>query len=321
MKERKLGTTGLSTPPLILGGNVFGWTVDQGAAFGILDAFVAGGGRMIDTADMYSAWAPGNKGGESESIIGAWLKRRGRRDDVLIATKVGMKVFGGEGLAPARIAAAVEGSLTRLGTDFIDLYFAHKDDAGTPLAETLEAFDRLVKAGKVRAIGASNYEAGRLKEALDVSAAKKLASYTVLQPQFNLLERGSFEGPLQDLCVARGVASVPYYGLASGFLTGKYRAPTDTAGKARARAVEKYVNERGFKVLGALDRVAAELKATPAQVALAWLAAQPAVAAPIASATSVRQVEELLGSMRLDLNAQQLALLDAASGKASPVAG
>lgn len=311
--ERKLGNSGLKTPPLILGGNVFGWTVDRAAAFPLLDAFVAGGGRMIDTADIYSAWVPGNKGGESETIIGAWLTARGRRDDVLIATKVGMEVGGGKGLAPARIVAAVEGSLKRLRTDHVDLYFAHRDDPDTPLEATLEAFDRLVRAGKVLAIGASNYDAARLEEALNTSAAKQLNRYSVLQPHYNLLERAKFEGPLQDVCIAKDVAVVPYYSLASGFLTGKYRSKSDFAGKARAVGAEKYLNDFGLRVLAALDKVAAEAGATTAQIALAWLAAQPAVAAPIASATSVAQVEELLGAMRLQLTADQLAILDTAS--------
>jgi aryl-alcohol dehydrogenase-like predicted oxidoreductase len=313
MSERKLGDSGLVTPPLILGGNVFGWTADQATSFSILDAFVAGGGRMIDTADMYSAWFPGNQGGESESVIGAWLSARGRRDDVLIATKVGMELAGTKGLAPARIARSIDESLRRLQTDYVDLYFAHKDDPDTPLADTLEAFDRLVKAGKVRSLGASNYEAARLQEALEISSRQGLARYTVLQPWYNLVEREKFEGPLQDLCVARNIAAVPYYGVASGFLTGKYRSTGDVAGKPRARAVEKYVNEFGFGVLRALDTVAAQAGATPAQIAIAWLAAQPAVAAPIVSATSVAQLEELLHAMRLSLTSEQLALLDAAS--------
>jgi aryl-alcohol dehydrogenase-like predicted oxidoreductase len=311
--ERRLGASGLTTPPLILGGNVFGWTVDRQAAFPILDAFVAGGGRMIDTADAYSTWVPGNVGGESEAIIGAWLRQRGRRDDVLIATKVGAEVGGSKGLAPARIATAVDGSLQRLGTDYIDLYFAHYDDPATPLEDTMEAFDRVIRAGKVRAIGASNHDAARLRQALDVSAARGLASYTVLQPHFNLLERGRFEGPLQDLCVERGLGTVPYFALASGFLTGKYRRKEDLGGAARGGSAAHYLNPHGLAVLAAVDAVAADAQATPAQVALAWLAAQRSVAAPIASATGVPQVEELLGATRLVLTAPQLAALDAAS--------
>ncbi len=312
--ERRLGASGLSTPPLILGGNVFGWTVDQAAAFPILDAFVAGGGRMIDTADSYSHWVPGNQGGESESIIGAWLVARGRRDDVLLATKVGGGPAGGKRrLAPERIAAVAEASLKRLRTEVIDLYFAHFDDPDTPLEATLEAFDRLVRAGKVRALGASNHSAPRLEEALATSARHGWASYSVLQPHFNLLERTSFEGALQDLCRERGIAAVPYYGLASGFLTGKYRSQDDLVGRPRGSAVERYLDRRGLGVLAALDTVAAISGASPAQIALAWLAAQPAVAAPIASATSVAQVEELLGAMRLTLTPSQLAVLDRAS--------
>ncbi len=311
--ERRLGASGLTTPPLILGGNVFGWTADRQASFAILDAFVDGGGRMIDTADSYSTWVPGHRGGESESIIGAWLRNRGRRDDVLIATKVGGEVGGTAGLAPARIAAAVEGSLQRLGTDRIDLYFAHYDDPTVPLEDTLGAFDRLVRAGKVRAIGASNHDAGRLRQALDVSAARGLAAYTVLQPHFNLLERARFEGPLQDLCVERGIAAVPYFALASGFLTGKYRSAEAAAGAARGGAAGRYLNAHGLAVLAAVDAVAADARATPAQVALAWLAAQRGVAAPIASATGVAQVGDLLGAMRLVLTSPQLAALDAAT--------
>jgi aryl-alcohol dehydrogenase-like predicted oxidoreductase len=320
MAERVLGSSGLRTPPLILGGNVFGWTADRATSHAVLDAFVSGGGRMIDTADAYSSWVPGHIGGESESIIGSWLHARGRRDDVLIATKVGAEVFGGRGLAPERIATAVEGSLKRLRTDYIDVYFAHYDDPRTPLEATLGALDTLVKSGKVRAIGASNYTAERLRDALDASAARSLTAYSVMQPEFNLVERSKFEGPLQSLCVERGIAAVPYFALASGFLTGKYRNSTDIARKARGSAVSRYLNEYGLAVLQALDAVAMDARATPAQVALAWLAAQPAVAAPIASATSVAQVDELLGAMRLTLTPEQLLTLDAESGRPQPVA-
>lgn len=313
MNDRTLGKSGLTTPPLILGGNVFGWTADQTTSFAILDAFIAGGGRMIDTADVYSAWVPGNSGGESESIIGAWLTARGRRDDVIVATKVGGEMGGSRGLAPGRIASAVEASLKRLRTDYIDVYFAHYDDPDTPLDVTLEAFDRLIRAGKVRAIGASNHDAARLQQALDTSAARGLASYSVLQPEFNLLARARFEGALQDLCLARDIAAVPYFALAAGFLTGKYRRRADLADKPRGKAVERYLNDHGLGVLAAVDAVAAEARVTPAQVALAWVASQPAVAAPIASATRVEQVEELLGGMRVTLTAEQLAALDTAS--------
>lgn len=311
--QLKLGNSGLTTPPLILGGNVFGWTADRAESFAVLDAFVAGGGQMIDTADVYSVWVPGNVGGESETIIGEWLANRGRRDDVLIATKVGMKPDGPKALSAERITACVEASLKRLRTDHIDLYFAHRDDAETPLEVTLTAFDQLIWAGKVRAIGASNYEAARLEQALGISKEQGIARYTVLQPHYNLLAREKFEGSLQDLCVAQGVAVVPYFSLASGFLTGKYRTPADLAGKTRASAAGKYLNDFGLGVLATLDKVAAETHSTPAEVALAWLAAQPSVVAPIASATSVAQVEELLAAMRLNLTTEQLSLLDSAS--------
>lgn len=313
--QRKLGDSGLTTPPLILGGNVFGWTIDQQTSFGVLDAFVAGGGRMIDTADVYSVWKPGNVGGESETIIGQWLAKRGRRDDVLIATKVGMKPDGPGALTPQRIAEGVEGSLKRLGTDYIDLYYAHRDDPETPLESTLAAFDQLVRAGKVRSIAASNYDAVRLEKALAISDEKRLTPYTILQPHYNLVARDLFEGPLRDLCAAKGIAVLPYYPLASGFLTGKYRSAADSSGKARGGSVEKYLNDFGWGVLAALDKVAAGAKATQAQIALAWLMAQPTVVAPIASATSVAQVEDLLGSMRIKLSAEQLAILNSASAK------
>lgn len=311
--ERRLGSDDLTTPPLMLGGNVFGWTVDAAGATSILDAFVAGGGRAIDTADVYAAWVPGNTGGESETIIGAWLSARGRRDDVLIATKVGAEMNGTRGLAADRIEAVVEASLRRLRTDYIDVYFAHFDDPETPLDVTLEAFNRLVRAGKVRTIGASNYDASRLGQALNISAHHGWAPYRVLQPAFNLVDRAAFEGALQDLCVANNIAVVPYYSLASGFLTGKYRDREDLAGKARGHAAGRHLNRHGLGVLHALDVVAEEAHATLAQVALAWLAAQPGVAAPIASATSVEQVEELLGAMQLRLTGDQLGTLDAAS--------
>jgi aryl-alcohol dehydrogenase-like predicted oxidoreductase len=318
MTERTLGASGLTTPPLILGGNVFGWTADRATSHSVLDAFISGGGRMIDTAESYSAWVPGNRGGESEAIIGEWLHARRRRDDVLIATKVGAEVFGRRGLSPEVMASAVEGSLERLRTDYIDLYFAHYDDPQTPLDATLAAFDALVKAGKVRAIGASNYTADRLRDALDTSAARSLAAYTVLQPEYNLVERSKFEGPLQELCKDRGLAAVPYFALASGFLTGKYRSTTDATNTPRGAAVARYVNEYGLGVLDAVRRVAEAADATPAQVALAWIAAQPAVAAPIASATRVAQVEELLGATRLTLTPDQLRTLDAASRRPAP---
>ncbi|ODU20013.1 MAG: alcohol dehydrogenase [Sphingomonas sp. SCN 67-18] len=309
---RALGKSGLSTPPLVLGGNVFGYTADRAASFAVLDAFMAGGGTMIDTADVYSAWVPGHKGGESETVIGEWLKRRGRRDDVLIATKVGMLPGeGGEGLAPARIAAAVEASLTRLGTDYIDLYYAHKDDPATPMDASLRALDALVKAGKVRALGASNFAHHRLDEALATAAHGDLTPYTVLQPEYNLVARKDFEGPVQQLAIDRGLGVLPYFGLASGFLTGKYRTAADLQGRERGESVKTYLNARGLSVIGAMDVIARESGATHAQIALAWIAAQPGVTAPIASATDVGQMEELLGAMRLTLSAEQIAVLNA----------
>ena len=314
MRMRAIGGSDLGTPPLILGGNVFGWTIDEAASFAVLDAFVAGGGRMIDTADVYSQWADGNSGGESETIIGKWLKRRGRRDDVLVATKVGMLDGpGGKGLAPARIAAAADASLRRLGTDHIDLYFAHRDDPDQPIADVLGAFDALVRAGKVRAIGASNFEPGRLAEALATSRAHGLARYEALQPWYNLVERPKFEGPLQDLCVAEGIGVVPFYGLANGFLTGKYRTAADLGKSTRGGRIGQYLEGTGTRVLAALDAISEETGAPLAAIALAWLAAQPSIVAPIASATSAGQVEELLAGMRLVLTPDQLARLDAAS--------
>jgi aryl-alcohol dehydrogenase-like predicted oxidoreductase len=306
---RLLGTSGLLTPPLILGGNVFGWTADEATSFDLLDRFVAEGGTMIDTADTYSAWAPGNKGGESETVIGRWLARRGRRDDVLIATKVG---FAG-GLSAANIARAVDGSLQRLGTDYVDLYYAHRDDPDVPLEETLEAFDRLVRAGKVRALGASQIEAPRLERALDISQANGWTPYSVLQTWYSLVERPRFEEALGPLAQARGLGVATFFSLANGYLTGKYRSSADLSKSVRADRVEEYLEGRGPRVLAALDAVAAELAATPAQIALAWTAAQPGVTAPLASATSLAQLDELLGSLRLDLSANQLARLGEAT--------
>jgi aryl-alcohol dehydrogenase-like predicted oxidoreductase len=310
MDMRPLGGSGLATPRLVLGGNVLGWTVAGETAFAILDRFAEAGGVMIDTADVYSAWVPGHKGGESERQIGDWLQRRGGKGKLLIATKAGY--LGG--LSAAHVADAAEASLARLGVDAIDLYYAHKDDAETPLEETLGAFDALVKAGKVAAIGASNFTAERLGAALDISEREGLARFEVLQPEYHLMARDErFEGPLQQLCIDRGLGVLPYYGLANGFLTGKYRSEADYGKSIRGARMAKYFEADGAKVLAALDEVAADARATPAQVALAWLAAQPGVTAPIASATSVEQLEELLGAMTLDLTPAQLARLDDAS--------
>ena len=311
--ERPLGRSGLATTPLMLGGNVFGWTADRAASFAVLDAFVDGGGRLVDTADMYSDWIPGLVGGESETMIGEWMASRGCRERVLIATKVGRGKGAVAGLSRAAILRAVDASLRRLRTDYIDLYFAHLDDVATPLDETLGAFDDLVTAGKVRALGASHYSAQRLLEARTLADGLGMARYEVLQPRYNLLERAAFEGPLQRLCVEQSIGVVPFYALASGFLTGKYRHRDDLGARQRGAEVEKYLNPFGLGVLDALDAVAAQAGASQAQVALAWLMARPGVTAPIASATSAAQAAELTGAMRLVLGPEQLALLDQAS--------
>ena len=307
---RRLGATDLRIAPLVLGGNVFGWTADEAASFAVLDAFVAGGGTMIDTADVYSAWVPGHAGGESERVIGAWLKRSGHRDRVQIASKVGMLPGeGGEKLAPARIAAACDASLARLGVDTIDLYFAHQDDDAVAQEDALAAFGKLIDAGKVRALGASNFHAGRLKSANDTARTRGLPHYHVLQPEYNLVSRHRFEGQLQDYCVEHNIGVVPYYGLASGFLTGKYRSAADFAKSVRGERMQAFLDGTGLPVLAAMDEIAAETGASLAQIALAWLIAQPGVTAPIASATSAAQVEELLGAMTLELDAEQLGRL------------
>ncbi len=306
---RSLGSSGLRTPPLILGGNVFGWTADEPTSFAILDAFVAGGGTMIDTADVYSAWAPGHRGGESETVIGKWLAGRGRRDSVLIATKVG---FIG-GLGAEAVERAVDDSLRRLRTDYVDLYYAHKDDPGTPFEETLAAFDRLVKAGKVRALGASQIEAERLSLALDVAAAGGWTPYTVLQTWYSILERPRFEGALAGLAIERGLGVATFYSLADGYLTGKYRSRADLSKSIRGDRVQQYLEGRGPTILAVIDEVAAEAGATCAQVALAWTAAQPGVTAPLASATGLAQLQELLAGMELRLTPDQLGRLDRAS--------
>lgn len=310
---RRLGSSDLQIVPLVLGGNVFGWTADRAASFAVLDAFVAGGGTMIDTADVYSAWVPGHEGGESETMIGEWLKASGKRDDVLIATKVGMLPGeGGEKLAPARIAAACEASLKRLGTDRIDLYFAHQDDDAVPQEAALGAFDKLVQAGKVRVLGASNFSAARLKSANEAARASGLPRYDVLQPEYNLISRAKYEGELEDYCIAENVGVVPYYGLASGFLTGKYRSADDLNKSVRGGRMAELLTGKGADVLAAMDSVAAETGATLAQIALAWLIAQDGVTAPIASATSARQLDELMPAITLRLTPPQLERLDAA---------
>lgn len=309
MSEKPLGQSGLSIPPFVLGGNVFGMTADRKASFAVLDRFVERGGGMIDTADVYSAWVPGHKGGESESMMGAWLKESGARDRVLIATKVGMMPGG---LRPDRIREAVHGSLDRLGIDVIDLYFAHKDDPDVPLGEVLGAFAELVDAGIVRAIGASNYSAGRLGEALRISDEKGLPRFTAMQPELNLLDRAQYEGALQQLCIDEGLGVVTYFSLASGYLSGKYREPDDLGKSPRGARVKPYLEGRGPAVLSVMDRIAAESGATLSQIALAWVAAQSGVTAPIASATTAEQLDELMGSLDLRLSEDQLAVLGAA---------
>jgi aryl-alcohol dehydrogenase-like predicted oxidoreductase len=313
--RRKLGRTGLQIAPLVFGGNVFGWTVDQPTCARLLDRFVDGGLDAIDTADVYSRWVEGNQGGESETMIGRWLDGSpARRRQVVLITKVGAAPGpDGKGLSAKSIAAGVEASLRRLRTDHIDLYLSHKPDAATPIEETLRAYEALIRSGKVTAIGSSNSTAAGLREALDTSAAKKLPRYEVEQSEYNLYERGRFEGPLRDLCIAEGLAVIVYYSLASGFLSGKYRSNADLKGRARAGGVEKYMNPRGFRILDALDTVAKEHGAKPAEVALAWLIAREGVTAPIASATTVEQVDSLVRAARLELSPGDLDSLNAAS--------
>lgn len=314
MKKRKLGNSGLQVAPLALGGNVFGWTIDEPTSFQVLDAFAAAGFNFVDTADVYSAWKPGNKGGESETILGNWIKKSGNRQKVLVATKVGMDMGAGmKGLSKDYILRAAEDSLRRLQTDYIDLYQSHTDDATVPLQDSLEAFDQLVKQGKVRAIGTSNYSAVRLSEALDVSKKHGLPRYESLQPLYNLYERADYELTLEPLCRENGIGVIPYYSLASGFLTGKYRSDADLAKSARGGGVKKYLNARGLAILAALDRVANKYNSTPAKISLAWLLTRPTVTAPIASATNVTQLQELLDATALELDRDTLELLDKAS--------
>jgi aryl-alcohol dehydrogenase-like predicted oxidoreductase len=315
MNPRPLGRSGLRIAPLVFGANVFGWTVDQPTASRLLDRFVGAGLSAIDTADVYSRWVPGNKGGESETMIGNWLKGSpARRSQVVLITKVGSAPGAdGRGLSASNIAAAVEGSLRRLQTDRIDLYLSHRPDASTPVEETLRAYEALMQAGKVRAIGSSNSTAAGLREALDTAAAKKLPRYEVEQPEYNLYDRKTFEGPLRDLCAAEGLGVIVYYSLASGFLSGKYRSKADLGNRARAGAIEKYLNDRGFRILGALDAVAQAHGAKAAEVALAWLISRRGVTAPIASATSLDQLDSLIRAVRLQLSAEEIQSLTAAS--------
>jgi aryl-alcohol dehydrogenase-like predicted oxidoreductase len=315
MTKRPLGKSGLAAAPLALGGNVFGWTADEATSFSILDRFVDGGFSLVDTANSYSTWVPGHQGGESETILGKWLKRSGKRDKVIIATKVGMAALGDTpGLRPAQIERHVEGSLERLQTDRIDLYQTHKDDPDTPVEATLDALAKLVQAGKVRAIGASQYNPARLRESMEASERLGIARYDTLQPEFNLYDRAAFERGLQPVALEYGLAVIPFFGLAKGFLSGKYRKAADIVVSGRAAGQMKYFEgDRGLHTLDALDAVAKRIDATPAQVSLAWIMAQPSIAAPIVSTTSVAQLDEIARAATLELDAEALARLDEAS--------
>ncbi|MCA1490979.1 aldo/keto reductase [Sinorhizobium alkalisoli] len=312
MEMRRLGRTGLSIAPLVFGGNVFGWTADEKTSFALLDAFFDAGFNAIDTADAYSAWVPGNRGGESETIIGKWLKQSGRaRDSAIIITKVGSELGPDrKGLSRRWIMQAVEDSLTRLRTDYIDLYLSHWPDPDTPYEETLAAYDRLLSQGKIRAVGASNLDAAQLREALDVSAANDLPRYAVLQPEYNLYDRASFEGPLRNLCIAEDIGVITYFGLARGFLSGKYRSHKDLEGSARGNGVEKYLDGRGMRILGVLDKIAEESGAKQAEIALAWIMTREGVTAPIASATSVEQLASLIRAAELELSDEAIRRLN-----------
>jgi aryl-alcohol dehydrogenase-like predicted oxidoreductase len=317
MEKRKLGNSGLEFAPLAFGGNVFGWTADEATSFKLLDGYVDAGFSFVDTADVYSRWAPGNKGGESETVIGNWLRNGGKRDKVLIATKCGMEMAPDrKGLSRAHIVRSVDASLKRLNTDHIDLFQSHRDDPETPQEETLQTYDELIKAGKIRAIGASNFEAPRLAEAAAISKAKGLPRYESLQPHYNLAERGLFEGALENECLKEGIGVIPYYSLASGFLSGKYRSDADLGKSMRGAGVKKYLNERGFAILAALDAAAEKLNANPTQVALAWLLQRKAITAPIVSATSLAQLHDLVAGARLKLDAASVAAIDKASAPA-----
>ncbi|ADD75542.1 aryl-alcohol dehydrogenase-like predicted oxidoreductase [Pantoea sp. PA1] len=315
LKTRQLGNSGINVPLLTFGGNVFGWTVDEKTSFSLLDALVEKGLFFIDTADVYSRWAPGNQGGESETIIGKWLKKSGKRDKIVLATKVGIEMSPEKkGLKPAYIRQAVEDSLRRLQTDVIDLYQAHRDDESTPLADTLGTFDALVKEGKVRALGASNYSAQRLQAALDISKQQGLARYETLQPEYNLYDREGYESELEQVARDNHLGVINYYALASGFLSGKYKKPQDAAKSQRGQGiVDKYLNERGLRIVEALEDVAASHDASATQVALAWLIARPGITAPIVSATSLQQLDELVKATELALSKQEIEELSRAS--------
>lgn len=314
MEKRQLGNTELYVYPITFGGNVFGWTIDEKKSFEILDAFTGAGFNFIDTADVYSRWAAGNEGGESETIIGNWMKKQGNREKLIIATKVGADMGSGKrDLSKKYILKAVEDSLKRLQTDYIDLYQTHWDDETTPIEETLEAYAQLMKEGKVRHIGASNLTPERLKESLDIAIANNLPAYEAFQPHYNLYEREVFENGLEPLCLGNSLGVLNYYSLASGFLTGKYRSEADLNKSQRGGGVAKYLDERGFKILAALDVVAAELNSTPATVALAWLINRPSVTAPIVSATSTTQLDSIIKAPDLEITADQLHFLTSES--------
>ncbi len=314
MEKRKLGNSGLEVSPLCLGTNVFGWTADEPTSFRLLDAFLAAGLNFLDTADTYSTWVPGHQGGESETIIGNWFKRSGKRAQVILATKVGKEMGNRKaGLSRSYILEEVEASLRRLQTDYIDLYQSHTDDLQTPLDETLEAFAQLIQQGKVRAIGASNYSAERLEQALQVSKEHNWPRYESLQPHYNLVEREPYEAKLEPLCLRNHLGVISYFSLASGFLAGKYRSQADLAKSPRGAAAGKYLNERGLRVLQALDQVAEQCRSSPASVALAWLMARPSITAPIASATSLEQLRTLIAATQLRLDRKAIELLDTAS--------
>jgi len=315
MNLRQLGTSELQVSPLMLGGNVFGWTADEPTSFRILDAFVDRGFNFIDTADVYSVWAPGHVGGESETVIGNWVKRSGKRDKVVLATKVGMEMPNGKGLSKQHILRSAEDSLKRLQTDYIDLYQSHRDDPETSFDETLGAFAQLIRQGKVRAIGASNYHGDRLTAALETSALGNLPSYKSLQPKYNLYDRSDYETNLEPVVTKYNLGVIPYYSLGAGFLTGKYRSEADLQNRARGPVVQKYLNERGLRILEALDAVAAECNSTPAKAALAWLMARPSVTAPIASATDLEQLEVLMTAADLRLSPKSIRALDEASAE------
>ena len=314
MEKRRLGQSSLQVPPITFGCNVFGWTVDEKTSFSLLDAWLDAGFNFLDTADVYSRWHPGNQGGESETIIGKWMKARGNRDKIILATKLSAEMGPGQkGLSRAYMQKAVEASLRRLQTDYIDLYQSHRDDPDTPIEETLSSYGELIKAGKVREIGASNFTVDRLAASLRIGAEMKLPRYQSLQPLYSLVERSEFEGPLEDLCVKEKIGVIGYYSLASGFLTGKYRSRSDLEGRARGSRVEKYLNDYGLGVLKALDQVAKRYEAKPGQIAVAWLIARPSVTAPIVSATNLEQLAELVEAAEIELDAESIQKIDAAS--------